>query len=157
MSNTQLTYIRSGATAAITGLAVLYSYFPHDVWITAIISAAATLGIHAIPAIQQGVTQLVPQIPVPKGTVTVSEQPEATPEVAEDVAPQHNPPTAIDGLALMGLRAPVTDSGQAEAAPPASVPEAPEVAPAPVSSAPTGTPPVSAAQLRDLANFLENL
>lgn len=127
MSNTQLIYIRTAATATITALAVLYSYYPNDVWITTIMAAAGAVGIHAIPAIQQGVTQLIP-VSVKKGTATVSEQPQTTPEVASDVAPAGNPATEIDGMALMGLRAPVTDSGQAEAA------VTPEPTPEPVAA-----------------------
>lgn len=138
MSNTQLTYIRSGATAAITALAVLYSYYPNDVWITAIISAAATLGIHAIPAIQQGVTQLIP-VPTKTGSVTVSEQPqEVAPEVASPPE-QSNPATEIDGMALMGLRAPVTDAGNEPVpAAPEPVPAAPEPVAAPETPTVTG-------------------
>ena len=156
VSNNQLTIIRTVATAGITALAVLYSYFPSDVWITTVVAAAGAVGIHAIPAIQQGVSTLIP-VPTQKGTVTVSEQPAETAEVAPKVAPQHNPSTELDGLALMGLRAPVTDSGQPEAAPVATVQPVPELAPTAPVVTPVGTPPVTAAKLRELADFLENL
>ena len=153
MSNTRLTYIRAAATAAITALAVLYSYYPSDIWITTVVAAAGAVGIHAIPAIQQGITTVVP-VPAQKRIVTVSEQPEVP-----SVAPQHNLPATIDGLALMGLRTPVTDAGQAETVPtpePTPVPETPVTAPtAPVVG--TADSPVTPASLRQLANFLENL
>lgn len=160
MSNLQLTYIRSGASAVITALAVLYSYYPSEIWITAIISAAATLGIHAIPAIQQGVTQLVPQMlptPVKVAPVTGGSTMSETPEVAPEVAPQHNPPTQIDGATLMGVRAPVTDPPPVEAAPPVVAPATPTEPVEAFPDPPMAIPPVTATQLRDLADFLENL
>jgi hypothetical protein len=137
VSNTQLTYIRAAATAAITALAVLYSYYPSDIWITTVMAAAGAVGIHAIPAIQQGVTQLIP-VPTKTGVVTVSEPTEATPEVAPEVA-QVNPPTEIDGATLMGVRAPVTDvANEPVPAAPEPVPAAPEPVPAPETPTVTG-------------------
>jgi hypothetical protein len=54
MNNISLTALRTGASAAITALTILAAYHPSQIWINAAISAAATLGIHAIPAISQG-------------------------------------------------------------------------------------------------------
>ena len=53
LSNTQLTVIRTAATAAVTALATLQVLYPSYTWIAAATAAFATLGIHAIPAIQQ--------------------------------------------------------------------------------------------------------
>jgi hypothetical protein len=53
MTNTQLTALRTGATAAITALAALFTIYPHLLWIPAVIAVASAVGIHAIPAIQQ--------------------------------------------------------------------------------------------------------
>lgn len=172
MTNTQLTAVRTGATALITALSVLYTLYPHYIWITVIIAAMGAVGIHAIPAIQQGSTTVVPTTVVTTGGSTMSEtQPETTTEeVAPEVAPQHNPNKPLDGLALMGLRAPVTDDGQEAAtavAGPSNVPvpgdgvAAPTVPVENVTAAPTATPvgtaPVTPSELRALADFLENL
>lgn len=48
-----MTYIRLILTAAVTGLTALYSYYPHDVWILPIVTAIASVGIHAVPSITQ--------------------------------------------------------------------------------------------------------
>jgi hypothetical protein len=87
--------IRLSATAFITVLAGIVTYYPHQTWIPATISAAAALGIHVIPS----VTQV-------KGSNTVNEQsgqvlmglvppsPE-TPEKAPDT-PETVPDTTAD-------------------------------------------------------------
>lgn len=64
MNNTQLTILRTAATAAITALAAVYAYYPHDLWITAAISAASAIGIHAIPSITQGSTAMTTPDPL---------------------------------------------------------------------------------------------
>lgn len=51
------TYVRLGASGAVTALAALYTYYPHQLWIPAVVSAAATYGIHAIPSISQSIKQ----------------------------------------------------------------------------------------------------
>lgn len=60
---------------------------------------------------------------------------ESEQDVAPEVAPQHNPPVEIDGAALMGVRAPVTDPE----------PVTPDVVHEPVPSAavPLGGPSVA--------------
>ena len=52
-SNTQLTVIRTAATAIVTALVTLQTLYPSYTWIAAATAAFATLGIHAVPAIQQ--------------------------------------------------------------------------------------------------------
>lgn len=155
MTNKQLTYIRAGASAFITLLAVMYSLYPSYTWITAVIAAAATLGIHAIPSVGQSTG----------GITTMSEQP------VEPVAPveppvQANPATTLDGSLLMGVSQPVAAPVAPEApetlvdqpaAPvePAEAPAAP-VAPVMVRTAPTDTPALSVAdRLRALAAELD--
>lgn len=48
-----MTYVRLVLTAVITGLTALYSIYPHDTWIMAVVGVAATLGIHAVPSVSQ--------------------------------------------------------------------------------------------------------
>jgi hypothetical protein len=159
MTTKQATLVRTGASAGITLLAVLYSLYPSYTWITAVIAAAATLGIHAIPAIGQN-TQT--------GVVTMSETPETQPaETTEPVVA----PAQVSGSVLMGLQRPV-EVPEAPEAPQAvvdqeEVPEAPQTAPVtqpePVQEAPTRTAPVDtpaltvAQRLRALADELETL
>lgn len=106
MNSGQLTLIRAVATAAISALAVLTTYYPNDVWFTAAIAAASAIGIHAIPSISQTSSDLVPQMEVPKmstgpelmGIVPVSptpvEAPEATPEAETPETPPEATPEA---------------------------------------------------------------
>ena len=53
LSNTQLTIVRTVATAVVTALATLQVLYPSYSWVAAVTAAFATLGIHAIPSIQQ--------------------------------------------------------------------------------------------------------
>jgi outer membrane biosynthesis protein TonB len=162
MTNKQLTILRAAASAAITLLAVLYSLYPSYTWITAVIAAAATLGIHAIPAIGQST-----------GGNTMSEQPEAMPTVE---APPLTPP--VSGSVLMGVQPayPVQDDAPVQPVEqPVEQPETPEAPTAVVEQPPTVTaampvletqqrtapvdsPTMTVAQrLRALADELENL
>jgi len=56
VTNVQLTYLRTGATALITVLTALLVIYPHEMWtpvIAAAIAAGSAIGIHAIPAVSQ--------------------------------------------------------------------------------------------------------
>lgn len=81
-----------------------------------------------------------PVMPEKEGTMPIENDvpfngTESEQDVAPEVAPQHNPPVEIDGAALMGVRAPVTDPE----------PVTPDVVPEPVPSAavPLGGPSVA--------------
>lgn len=104
--------------------------------------------------------------PIETGVTAMSENPEVpAEEVAPEVAPEEvpNPLAPVpspdqDGLALMGLRAPVVDAPVAE---PAPGPDAPEAAPVPVAPpaglpSPTGKDAVLAA-LDSLVQAVKNL
>lgn len=56
-----VTYARYGLTAGITALSALYPLYPHWTWITPVIVAAASVGIHAVPSISQQNTNEAPQ------------------------------------------------------------------------------------------------
>jgi hypothetical protein len=103
--------------------------------------------------------------PVETGVPIMSESeiapnaPEEVPEeVASEVAPDQVPNTPIDGLALMGLRAPVVDSAYGEPVPAADVPEGAPVPVAPPAGlpAPTQKDAVLAA-LESLVEAVKNL
>lgn len=135
MSNSQLILLRAVASILVSAAAAALALYPNETWLVGVISVAGTAGIHAIPAIQQGISTAV-QTVIPIKPVTVA--PAAVVATGGSTVPdettpptQANPPTQIDGLALMGLRAPVTDVEQPEATPPTVVPEA---APTPVES-----------------------
>lgn len=84
MTNTQLTWLRTIASAVMVTLSVLYSQHPSWTWVTAVIAAGSVLGIHAIPAISQN------------GVTTMSE-PTAEPQQPVSM------PVVQDGSLLMGL------------------------------------------------------
>lgn len=57
------TYVRSLSTALITALTVLYTYYPHDAWITTAIAVCSTVVIHTVPSIQQSSTTPSRELP----------------------------------------------------------------------------------------------
>lgn len=76
MSNTQLTYLRLGATIAVSGLTAAFAYYPHQVWIPCVIAAMATVGIHAIPSVGQTSPSINPSI---KAATVKTEHPPTVP------------------------------------------------------------------------------
>lgn len=115
--------LRLAASAAITALAAVMSYYPHQVWIPAVIAAASAVGIHAIPAIQQkGNSMSEPTGPQLMG---IQRPPGDTTSVSVPISPDTT--ENLTGAALMGVAA-------------ASVPQPPPVtavtAPEPVLSGP---------------------
>lgn len=54
------TYTRYGLTAIITALSALYPLYPHWTWITPVLVATASIGIHAVPSISQQNASEVP-------------------------------------------------------------------------------------------------
>lgn len=141
-----MSLLRTVASILISGATAAMALYPsQQEWLAPVIAVGATLGIHAIPSIQGSLTSIIPT--VVKGLNSMTEQ--------------SNPPTELDGAALMGVRAPVTDTS-VPAAPEPSVPppaavDAPVVIPVPPAPPSTPSIPVTPSQLRDLATYLENL
>lgn len=50
---TLYTLLRAGGTAAVTAMAAVYQYYPHQLWIPAAIAAFAAVGFHVVPSVQQ--------------------------------------------------------------------------------------------------------
>lgn len=103
------TTLRSIATVIITGLSGAFAYYPNQLWIPAVIAGAATVGIHAIPAIGQvsGLTQAIrlaqqtpgkPPVSLPSSSETLLHQ--------EPVYLPNTPPVAPTGAQLMGITRP---------------------------------------------------
>jgi hypothetical protein len=107
VNNTQLTYIRTGASVILTMLTALLTIYPNEMWsplIAAAIAGGGVLGIHAIPSVSQGkVTpmstgpELMGIVPVNTGErqAPVDPEPVAEPveaEPAPDPAPETEAP-----------------------------------------------------------------
>lgn len=68
---TQLTIVRTAATALLTGLAAVAVQYPHLAWIPIVYAVLGTLGIHAIPSIGQiAPMEDLPSIPVPSQSLS---------------------------------------------------------------------------------------
>ena len=70
MTATQLTIVRTAATALLTGLAAIAVQYPHLAWIPIVYAVLGTLGIHAIPSIGQKPMEQLPYIPVPSQSLS---------------------------------------------------------------------------------------
>jgi hypothetical protein len=160
MSAKQLVYLRAGASALITGLAVIYSLYPSYTWITAVIAAAATLGIHAIPAVGQSTggntMSETPEIPQPTtlpGSILMGVQPVAP------VTLQPAQPVQAPTVPVAPVEAPVTPEAPEAVAWNATEQEAPVAAPVEpvtVRTAPVDAPSLTVAdKLRALADELD--
>jgi hypothetical protein len=145
MTSTQLTWIRTVSSALITGLAVIYSLYPSYTWITAVIAASATLGIHAIPSVGQKTTG---------GNTMTSENPE-TGQFLMGVTPVNPVQTSqtTDNLAVQPVEAP-----QAYFMPANPVDNTLPDAPVQERTAPVDSPVQTvASRLRAIADELEAL
>lgn len=144
-----MSLLRAAASILISSATAAMVVYPsQQAWLAPVIAVGATLGIHAIPSIQGSLTSIIPT--VVRGLNSMTEQ--------------SNPPTELDGAALMGVRAPVTDAPVPAAPEPSAPVPAPPAAVAtpvvmPVPPPPPAAPsiPVTPSQLRDLATYLENL
>ena len=95
--NISPTAIRTAATVVVTGLTAAFGYYPHQLWIPAVIAAVSVLGVNVVPSIGQQPVSVPPT--VSGSTVRVVTDPPGT----LTVHPPEDPPT---GAQLMGLGKP---------------------------------------------------
>ena len=99
-----MTYVRTGATVVISALAGVQTVYPQYPWLAVIIAAAATLGIHAIPAVSQVAAQVAPAL------ITEVEHMADNDHAADN-------PVGAKGNVLMGVAAPTAQKTEVTAVP----------------------------------------
>ena len=100
LSNTQLTVVRTVATAVVTALATLQVLYPSYAWLAAATAAFATLGIHAIPAIQQSKGNTMTDGLTAMGLKPAEQTQPAETAPATEVAPATEAAPATDSIAV---------------------------------------------------------